>query len=241
MHYTSPQRIDLYNDNKFIDPKNAEYVDGAMQIKKPSQSDMPTMADTTGTNVFLKEKQKIYFTKSGLGFIDLKIAPVLFVSFGLPAITPDEFFNEATIVGNFAKLLGVDPSKIRRVEIVRASSRRKRDANAQNIIKIIIEENATPDSSDEGAADKQKAEMDKLDASISNMFMTNQLQEKAASLLNVTLTTMVVQKPASAEEPKAVPKKIVLEVETKASGCNSQVPCTVQPVIKVVDENVSLS
>ena len=43
---------------------------------------------------------KIYFSIDGPSIVDLRIAPVLFVSFGLPAITPDEFFND-NILGKF--------------------------------------------------------------------------------------------------------------------------------------------
>jgi hypothetical protein len=52
----------------------------------------------------------------------------LFVSFGVPAITADEFFEPTKLVSNFALLLGVDPSKIRLVKIVKATglSGRKR-------------------------------------------------------------------------------------------------------------------
>ena len=99
---------------------------------------------------------------------------VLQVSFGLPAITPEEFFNEATIVGNFALLLGVDASKIRRVEIIRAS-RRRRDTESLNFVKIIIEENAQTDLNDSNALTAQKDAFQKLDATISYWFLTNLL------------------------------------------------------------------
>ena len=150
----------------------------------------------TGTYVFAKEKQKIFFAIDGSTTIDLKIAPVLFVSFGLPAITPEEFFNEATIVGNFALLLGVDASKIRRVNIVRATSR-KRDTDGLVFVEIIIEEDTATNSSDTNAIASQKAAIQQLDATISNLFMTNQLQANAQALLNVTIASLAVQNPSS--------------------------------------------
>ena len=152
-------------------------------------------------------------------------------------MTPEEFFNEATIVGNFAKLLGVDASKIRRVEIVRAS-RRRRDTNSLNFIKITIEENANTNLNDAAADKAQKESFNKLDAKIGNLFVTNQLQENAKAMLNVTISSLSVQKP-SGGKAKAVPSKALIVVETEASGCSAQTPCTTQPKIKIVDENVN--
>lgn len=149
MFYQVSQRIDLYKDMTFKAPSNAQYVDGNMQIVSPEPLNQykPTYQNDSGVNLFIKEDMRMYFAADGASFYDLKIAPVLMVSFGLPTTTPEEFFNPATIVGNFAALLGVDASKIRRVEIVRAS-RRRRSASSLNFIKIIIEENASSDLND---------------------------------------------------------------------------------------------
>jgi hypothetical protein len=162
MHYFVSQRIDLYNNGAYVEPINSRYVDGKMQLFKPEPIEdfMPTYSSAAGTNLFIKADQKIYFSTDGSTTIDLKIAPVLFVSFGLPAITPEEFFNEATIVGNFALLLGVDASKIRRVNIVRATSR-KRDTGLI-FVEIIIEENAPTSLNDTNAIASQKAAIQQL-------------------------------------------------------------------------------
>ena len=159
------------------------------------------------------------------------------MSFGLPAITPEEFFNEATIVGNFALLLSVDASKIRRVEIVRAS-RRRRDTSSLNYVKIIIEENASTDLNDTAAVEAQKQAFNALDAKIGNLFVTNQLQENAKQLLNVTIASLAVQKPGSNTTAKAVAKEANIQVVNQASGCSAQIPCSTQPLIKIIDENV---
>lgn len=161
------------------------------------------------------------------------------VSFGLPAITPEEFFNEATIVGNFALLLGVEASKIRRVEIVRAS-RKRRDTNSLNYIKIIIEENAQVSLNNSNATNVQREEFNKLDAKIANLFITNQLQKNAQALLNVTIATLAVQKPASNATAQVVASRADIVVVTEANGCAAQIPCSTQPLLKIVDENGAL-
>jgi hypothetical protein len=83
MHYSVQQRIDLYKDGVYKESTNAIYVDGNMQLKNPEPLEkyIPTYQNASGTNVFMKWDQKIYFSTDGASIIDLKIAPVLFVSF----------------------------------------------------------------------------------------------------------------------------------------------------------------
>ena len=141
VYYFSSQRLDLYKNDVFITPTNAEYVSGDMVLKKPTVDNlntlMPTIKSNVGENFYYKPDSRIYFISDAASVIDIKIAPVLFVRFGFPAITPEQFFNSDSLVSNFAALLGVAPSKIRRVEIVRAS-RRKRQIGSLNIINIIM-------------------------------------------------------------------------------------------------------
>ena len=73
-------------------------------------------------------------------FFDLKIAPVLFVRFGFPAVTPKQFFDSASLVDNIAGLLGISPSKIRRVKIVRATDRRRRAASDATFLSFVVED-----------------------------------------------------------------------------------------------------
>ena len=127
MYYFSSQRIDLYVNNTFTDPSNAEYKNGDMVLKETTKANrnsfMPTPQSKVGANFFDKPYGQMFFTAGGHSVIDLKISPVLFVRFGFPAITPDDFFQSANLVGNIAGLLGVPASKIRRVNIVRESRR----------------------------------------------------------------------------------------------------------------------
>lgn len=109
-----------------------------------------------------------------------------------------------------------------------------------NFVKIIIEENAQTDLKDSNALAAQKDAFQKLDATISNLFLTNQLQEKAQALLNVTIASLAVQSPSSNETAKAVASRADIVVVTKASGCSAQIPCTTQPLLKIVDENGAL-
>ncbi|CAF5228676.1 unnamed protein product, partial [Rotaria magnacalcarata] len=62
-----------------------------------------------------------YFLIDGLTVIDLKISPLLVLSFGLPPETPSSFFSN-NLVNNLAALLGVSTNMIRRVSIVSANN-----------------------------------------------------------------------------------------------------------------------
>ena len=82
VYYYTSQRIDLYTNDSFINASNAIYVNGAMQLVDPSSnvsSYMPTYSNVSGTNLFLKSDQMIYFSLDGSTYIDLRIAPVLFI------------------------------------------------------------------------------------------------------------------------------------------------------------------
>lgn len=82
MHYSVQQRVDLYKDGTFVEPTNAVYVAGQMQLvaHEPLVNFMPAHNSSSGTNLFVKGNQKIYFAADGSSVIDLRIAPVLFVS-----------------------------------------------------------------------------------------------------------------------------------------------------------------
>ena len=158
MHYTTSNRIDMYRNGQFVAPTNARYVNNQMTLVDPQPSNpavfnayMPQLSSTAGTNLFVKQQRKCFFSMSGGSYLDLQIAPFLVVSFGVPAITPESFFNSDTLVTNLAQLLGLDPSQIRYVQIVRAngtttnSSRRRRDVSGVTTIEIRIFQNAVSD------------------------------------------------------------------------------------------------
>jgi len=181
----------------------------------PLEAFLPSAVNASGANCFVQSQMKIFFSTDGASVIDLKVAPVLLVAFGLPATTPEDFFNPVTIVANFAQLLGVDASKIRRVEIVRANRRRRSASDQLNYIKIIIEENASADLTNTAALDAQKASIAKLDATIANLFITNELQTKAQTLLNVTIASLAVQNPQSNTTATAVAAQANIVVDIK--------------------------
>lgn len=157
---------------------------------------------------------------------------------GLPAITPEEFFNEQTLVGNFAKLLGIEPSKIRRVQIIRETSRKRRQANGVSYVVLTIFEDAATSLNNTQAVDSIQSDLIQLDAKISNLYVTGQLQQQAQSVLNITLASLSIQQPSANSTIKPLVKIAKTLIVRQASGCKAQTPCSIQPVIMVVDDNV---
>ena len=197
----------------------------------------PIYQNASGVNLFYKNDSKMYFAIDGSSVIDLKIAPVLYVTFGLPAVTPEAFFNHTTIVGNFALLLGVDVSKIRRVSITRAS-RKKRSTSGLIQISITIEDNVNTALNDTTAQDAQKDTFSQLGAQITNQYVTGQLQQRAQDTLNIIIAAMAIQQPQANSTATSLAKIDTIKIITQASGCAAQITCSVQPVVAIVDEKV---
>ncbi len=245
MYYFTSMRIDLYLNGVYINPTNAYSLNGKIaliNITNNLTAFMPTYSNSSGANLFYKKQ--IYFAMAASDVIDLQIAPVLLVSYDVPAITPDQFFEPANLVRNFALLLGIDESKIRSVNIVRStgSRRRRRDASNEITISLTIYDDPVEFLNDTLKLDSISTQQAQLGATIVNKFATGQLQNEAEILFNGTasLLSMSIRQPSASPNSTAVEigkinKLIVIQ---EASSCNAQVPCSVQPILQVVDENV---
>jgi hypothetical protein len=177
---------------------------------------------------------------SGSDFIDLKMSPVINLKFGVPPTTDDAFFDSANLVKNLAQILGVDESKIRRVEIVRASRKRRspRDVNDIEIV-LTIYDNPVELITDTDQVTTVENNLVRDESEIINKFTTGQLQAYALQQFGVQLNSLVLEKTilGNSTEIEITKIKKVLVVQ-EASGCNAQVPCSTQPILKILDENV---
>ena len=177
---------------------------------------------------------------SGSDVIDLKKTVVVNLKFSVPQNSDDAFFDPVNLVKNFAKLLGVDESKIRRVEIVSASRKRRspRDINDKQIV-ITIYENPVDLITDKDQITTIENNFVKLESEIINKFTTGQLQAYTLQQFGVQLNSLVMEKTilGNSTEIEITKIKKVLVVQ-EAAGCNAQVPCSTQPILKILDENV---
>ena len=246
MYYFTSNRIDLYKNSNFIAPTNAFYDNSGNMVLQDPKSNLtyykPTYMSASGSNLYVKSDRKLYFSLTAPDYIDLVTTNVLFVRFGVPAITEEQFFEPSTLVANFAALLDVDPSKIRIVSIVRAS-RRKRAANgasAESQITFNIYNNPVTLLTDQTKQNESDSYIQKLEAVIINKYATGQLQEDAKTKLNFSLGVFFVQKNSSSNSSEGVEIKKLknIHVVQDAYNCSAQTPCSVQPILQILDENV---
>ena len=245
MYYFLSSRIDIYLNGVFKAPTNAYYINNNMILSNPANNltyFMPNYTSSSGTNLFYNKQ--MFWSMTGADLIDVEIAPVLYIQFGLPAITPDSFFNSDTLVANFAALLGLSPSQIRNVDIVSASSVNRRvKRGASSTVSLTIFQNAAQLQNDTDAKNMATTQLQAASSSIANQFATGQLQSSAESLLNVSFTNMNIKHPMSNPNKSSASIGVVdgIQILRQASLCSAQVPCQIQPIIQLIDINVSIS
>ena len=138
--YANPQRLDVYSNGVYILPNNAEYVNGKLQYRQSQTVDefKPAVSSMiNGENYFDRDTQSLYLVLRGASIIEIKTTPVVIVSFGVPAVEADEFF-EVNLVSNLAALLQISEEKIRVVEIIREDSRKRR-RRAADEVEVVLE------------------------------------------------------------------------------------------------------
>ncbi|XP_054461971.1 PKHD1 like 1, tandem duplicate 1 [Anoplopoma fimbria] len=130
--YSKPQRLDVYVDNNLVAPTNVLWNsdNSDYTLKKPSYPGQydPQLNATLGTNYFDQEYKMLSVVVRGSQPVEIRTAPVLIISFELPAMTEDEFFGEG-LIQNLATFLKVPPNMIRITKIIRedgGARRRKR-------------------------------------------------------------------------------------------------------------------
>jgi hypothetical protein len=122
-------------------------------------------------------------------------------------------------------------------------------------------ENAVNSLNDYDSINSLSDTMNQIGARISNMYTTGLLQKIAESELNVTLSEMKIKQPDSDSMIETITKIAKIEIFQPANNCSAQTPCLsklfrtffffkkyklynfsiqVQPILKIVDENVSL-
>ncbi|XP_066933159.1 fibrocystin-L-like [Clytia hemisphaerica] len=131
LYNPKPQRLDVYFDGSYVQPKNTEEING--EIKRLSNDPnnpnkyLPVLSDSPGSNWFDTQSMLLHMVIKGKGEFIIKTQNVILVNFAFSqeSLTEDEFFGE-NIVNNLAAFLGIPNEKIRVMEIVSASSERKR-------------------------------------------------------------------------------------------------------------------
>ncbi len=143
LFYNSPQRLDIYVDSVYITPQNG-YIDddGNLRYNRGSNSEfLPTLNDNHGTNYYDRAYKKLYFVVEGGKPIIIMTQPVIQLGIDLPPLTVDEFF-ETNLVANLALLLNIPRNRIRIVNVVSESSRKRQTSS----VRVEIEIGSSPES-----------------------------------------------------------------------------------------------
>ena len=241
-------KVDLYANGVYVPPTNAIYRNGNMMTADYSSNIdkyMPTCSNASGANLYVKNDRKIYWAAKGGDYYDIIVSSLLFVQFGMPAITADAFFEPNTIALNFAALMGVSPSRIRNVNVVRATHNRKRrdigTDGSLNYISFEIYDDAIEFLNQTQLLNASQANLTQLTASITNQIMTGQFQQKALDMFNVSIDSCVIQQPKSNISATEIKKVGYIDVVTNATSCRAQSSCDIQPLLRVLDEDVRVS
>lgn len=99
---------------------------------------VPELNSTQGTNYFDQEFKMLRVLVRGSDPVEIRTAPVLFLSFELPTMTEDEFFGD-NLVQNLAAFLKVPQSMIWITNIIRedgGARRRKRSSGLKVEVEI---------------------------------------------------------------------------------------------------------
>ncbi|XP_054620387.1 fibrocystin-L-like isoform X2 [Dunckerocampus dactyliophorus] len=127
--YSMPQRLDVYVDHQLIAPINAKWnADNSdYTLSKPTFEGqyVPALNAIMGANFFDQTSKMLKVLVRGSTPVEIRTAPVLFISFELPAMTNDEFFGD-NLVQNLAMFLKVPSDMIRVTKVVREDSRRRK-------------------------------------------------------------------------------------------------------------------
>ncbi|CAF3397266.1 unnamed protein product, partial [Rotaria socialis] len=238
LYYNSLQQVDVYANDVYISPTNK--AQNFTNLILLDQSNGVTLSSTTpGTNFFNRTTQMAFFLIDGDTLIDLKIADLIVLTFGLPATTPQPFFS-TNIVANLAALLGVTVDKIRRVDVVSANGRtriqRRSASSSRSLLAtyyLEVQIREEPPSTLSGNNLALSVATYNLNAEIINRYQSGNLTEQWQNdpVLNATsIIEFGVQEPQN--QTTAYLSMInQLVIERQPGICRERSPCETQPVL----------
>ncbi|VDP73397.1 unnamed protein product [Echinostoma caproni] len=157
-------------------------------------------ANLSGTNYFDETTQLFYVVIKGSSVVELRLQPVIKVSFGLPAMTEAEFFG-SNVLDNLASFLGIPKSRIRVAKVVSersSGSRRRRAATGIQVVLEISEPpsnttntSSTPATVLDAPTATQPTAMEIVATTLVNSVQTNML----SSALQVPVSSVQVLQP----------------------------------------------
>eukprot|EP00058_Branchiostoma_floridae_P026715 XP_002612206.1 hypothetical protein BRAFLDRAFT_108902 [Branchiostoma floridae] len=131
IYYSRPERLDVYLDGSFVEPKNFDPATGGIV----AGNHKPTLSDEPGANFMDIEWQTLFFTLTGSSSVTIKQTDVIVLTFGMPPVTVEDFFSSDQLVNNLCLFLNIPADKVRVMDVVREdSSRRRRAVDGMNVV-----------------------------------------------------------------------------------------------------------
>ena len=126
-YLAKPYRIDVQADGIYIPPTNARWVNNELEWERPrADIHLPSLNganNAPGTNFFDRQAQSIHLIMKTGSIYSLTVkATVVLELEVMTELTEDEFYDNGNIAKNIAALLGISPSKIKMMNVVRYSS-----------------------------------------------------------------------------------------------------------------------
>ncbi|CAH8562789.1 unnamed protein product [Schistosoma turkestanicum] len=198
--YFTAGRLDIYVNGVYVKAKNAVTNNlGQTVLQEPKTLDefMPNvLTDPVGTNYFDDSSQMLYVIIKGEDIITVKLSQLVKVSFGLPAMTIDQFYG-SEVVNNLANYLGIPAKNIRIVKVVSESSAASGRRRRRSVSGVFVElEISTPPSQNLSSADTPNVtsgmtKVEEISSNVVTLVQTGLLE----TVINATVVNVAVQKP----------------------------------------------
>ncbi|XP_069129825.1 fibrocystin-L-like [Argopecten irradians] len=244
--YSQSNRRDVYVGEQLVLAKNARMVNGKYIVDPPSYEGQfipkTNSTDVTGTNFFDRDSNTLYVLVRGNRPVKIVTNPTFIVSFQIPALTSEEFYGEA-LIHNLALFFNVPPEKVRIVNVVRESGRRKRQVDGN--IEVQFEIGDPPAANANSTTDEALTKDSLLDMS-SKLINEVQGGGDLSAALNVSVSGVAVSEPLpevpedgsytieDSEGQITIPQKMNVTIQPGPS--HETVPFPIQPCLKFYDQ-----
>ena len=196
IYYPKPERLDVYARGKYVKPTNVILDEDSQTVfQAPDEGNfVPDISSAkNGDNYFDRLYKKLYIIVKGPEPVDIVVSPVIVLTLNVPAASIDEFYGER-LVNNLALLLDISPKRIRVVNVVRETRKKKRAAEATVEVEITDEPSEELDL-------YGNSTVDDVDAVRENMTNLGKTLMKTVQLgllkdaLNISLFSVEIEEP----------------------------------------------
>ena len=120
--------------NDIYQSSNQENGDGTW--KQPNDNLKPDVTDAAGANYFQRMEQVVYFNIDAGSYVDIKSANTIVLELDVVTeLTVDDFWDDDGLAEKLAVMLGIDESKIKKMNVISESSSRTLEAQKAAIFR----------------------------------------------------------------------------------------------------------